>query len=330
MNVAIVGHGMTGAWHARALSGTGATLHTLVGRRPEPTREFAEEHGFRGWTTDVTAMLGDPEVDAVVLASPSETHAPVARRALAAGKHCLVEIPLAMDLAAAESLVALAEAAGLRLGVVHPLRARAELLALRARIDAGDERVFEVAGRFLIHRVENVGASGYRRSWTDNLLWHHLCHLVDAGLWIAGPGWRSLAAVMAPPDALTGIPMEAALLLETGDGRPLVCHGSYHGHDRVFDLLVVTDRDSYRLDVFSDTITSGSGTAAIAGEEENCAQLTRDFVLAVRERRAPWVDARAVLPAIRALQAAQDAWDERHGAIALPGRGLSDETGATS
>ena len=47
VNVCIVGHGMMGAWHANALEGTGAVPHTLVGRRPEATAEFATEPRIR-------------------------------------------------------------------------------------------------------------------------------------------------------------------------------------------------------------------------------------------------------------------------------------------
>ena len=39
-------------------------------------------------------------------------------------------------------------------------------------------------GRFFIHRLDNVGATGLQRSWTDNLLWHHTTHLIDFGLWV--------------------------------------------------------------------------------------------------------------------------------------------------
>ena len=48
MNICMVGYGMMGVWHSDALQGGDVRLHTLVGRRPEATREFAE-HYFRRW-----------------------------------------------------------------------------------------------------------------------------------------------------------------------------------------------------------------------------------------------------------------------------------------
>ena len=75
MNIAMIGHGMMGTWHSEALRAIpGVALHTLVGRRPEPTAEFAARYGYRRHTTDLDAVLADPAVDAVIVGSPSEQH----------------------------------------------------------------------------------------------------------------------------------------------------------------------------------------------------------------------------------------------------------------
>jgi 2-hydroxy-4-carboxymuconate semialdehyde hemiacetal dehydrogenase len=92
---------------------------------------------------------------------------------LETGKHALVEIPIAMNLADAERVVAAALDRGLTLGVVYPMRFRAERQPVVDRIRRGVERVSHHQGRFFIHRLSNVGATGLQRSWTDNLLWHH-------------------------------------------------------------------------------------------------------------------------------------------------------------
>src|SRR3546814_2349991 len=74
MNVCMVGYGMMGVWHSDALAAEDVRLHTLVGRRPEPTRAFAERYGYGHWTVDLDEALADPEIDVVVIASPSESH----------------------------------------------------------------------------------------------------------------------------------------------------------------------------------------------------------------------------------------------------------------
>src|SRR3954469_19563799 len=170
MNVCIVGYGMMGDWHSQALARAGAVLHTLVGRRPEAARAFAERHGYGRWTLELDEALADRAVDMVVLGTPSDQHEAQAIRCLQAGKHTLIEIPVAMSLAGAERVVAAGERSGLVYGLSHPMRFRREREGLRARILAGEERIGHIAGRFFIKRLVNIGATGYRRSWIDNIL----------------------------------------------------------------------------------------------------------------------------------------------------------------
>jgi 2-hydroxy-4-carboxymuconate semialdehyde hemiacetal dehydrogenase len=325
MNVCVIGHGMMGTWHSSALAQTDCVRHTLVGRRPEPTAEFATSHGFAHWTTSLAEALADRTIEIVVVANPSELHAEVALLALQHDKHVLVEIPLAMSMPAAEAIVAEAARRRLTLGVVHPLRARPDLIDLRQRVATGDERVRHIAGRLFMHRIENVGATGYRRSWTDNLLWHHMAHVVDASIWLCGAQPVVTGGILSPVDTLTGIPMDAAIMIEADRGESLVCTGSYYSRERIFDVMVVTDRDSYRLDVFRSQLTTGAGTTSIASEADNCALLTHDFIEAVSAGRDPIVTGTSVLPAMRALAVVQEQWDRRYGEQSLPGRPIADE-----
>src|SRR5262249_35602769 len=157
--------------------------------------------------------------------------------------------------------------------------------ALRRRVASGDERVRQISGRFCIRRLENVGATGYRRSWTDNLLWHHLAHLVDAGLWLLDAEPASVHGVMTPLDDTTGTAMDASRLASTADGRALACSGSYYGSERLFELLAISERNSYRLEVFGSTFATGAGAGRADGEQAVCAALVDDFVAALRAGR---------------------------------------------
>ena len=323
MNLAIVGHGMMGEWHSVAAKAAGAQLHTLVGRRPEPTAEFAAKHGYARWTLDLDEALADPAVDAIIFATPTEQHAANALRSIEAAKPTLLEIPIAMYLAEAEHIVERARAAGVMLAMVHPMRFRPERAPLRERIAAGEEHIHRIEGRFFIHRLVNVGATGYRRSWIDNLLWHHSCHLVDLGLWmlaLEGSPIRRVYSHMPPIEPRTGIPMELTLSVETEADQVLSVTGSYYCAERLYDTLVVTDRDSYRIDILAATQTTRDGPRPILPEQDNCALVTRDFIDAVQGGREPHVPAASVLPAMRVLQQAQDQWDAVHGAQVLPGR----------
>src|SRR4051794_22298178 len=160
MNIAMVGYGMMGAWHSEALRREpDVVLHTVVGRRPEAASEFAGRYGYQRWTVSLDEVLADPAIDAVILATPSEQHEAQAIRTLEAGKHALIEIPIAMSLAGAERVVAAGERSGLVYGLSHPMRFRREREreGLRTRIRAGEERIRHIAGRFFIKRLVNIG-----------------------------------------------------------------------------------------------------------------------------------------------------------------------------
>lgn len=323
VNICMVGYGMMGLWHTEALKNADAVLHTLVGRRAEAARDFAATHGYRRATTSLEEALADPEIDAVILATPSEQHEQQAISALTAGKHVLLEIPIAMSLAGAERVVAAAERASRILAMSHPMRFQFAAMPLLERLKTGEERVRHMAGRFFIKRLVNVGATGYARSWIDNILWHHFCHFVDLGLFLSdGAPIRRVQSHMGPLHPTTGIPMECTVLVETESDQSLLVHGSYHAAYRLYDQLVVTERDTYLCDILAGTIRTATGTTAMASEQENASRIPLDFVEAVRDGREPFVPGRAVLPAMRVLQAVQDDWDRRWGSGSLPGRPL--------
>ena len=134
-----------------------------------------------------------------------------------------------MSLAGAERVVAAGERSGRVYGLCHPMRFRREREALRARVQAGEEQIRHIAGRFFIKRLVNIGATGYRRSWSDNILWHHFCHFVDLGMFLFDfAPVRRVQGHLGALHATTGIPMECAVLVETEADQTLLVHGSYH------------------------------------------------------------------------------------------------------
>ena len=89
-------------------------------------------------TADLDDLLGDPELDAVVLATPVPTHAALAAQVLDAGKHCFVEKPLAQSVADAERAVAAAESSGRHLMVGHLLEYHPAVAVLKDIAISGD------------------------------------------------------------------------------------------------------------------------------------------------------------------------------------------------
>ncbi len=323
MNICMVGYGMMGVWHTEALKQTDAVLHTVVGRRAEGAQAFADQYGYKHASVSLDKALANPEIDIVILGTPSDQHEEQAIQCLEAGKHTLIEIPIAMSLKGAERVVAAGEKSGKVYGLCHPMRFRREREALRERVQGGEEKICHIAGRFFIKRLVNIGATGYQRSWIDNILWHHFCHFTDLGMFLFDDApIRRVQSYMGQVHEQVGIPMECVILVETEADQTLLVHGSYHAAYRFYDKLIVTDKDTYFYDILSGTLRTAEATTAIENEQENCARVIFDFLDAVKNNRPPLASGPSVLPAMRVLQAVQDEWDSKYGVRSIPGRPL--------
>lgn len=132
--VCVIGAGQWGKNHVRVFHELGALRYVC------DTQEAALKGiDFPGVikTTSVDQALNDPEVDALVIASSAQTHFPLARRALDAGKHVLVEKPMAMTLAEANEMASLAREKGKVLMVGHLLRYHPAVRKLKQMISEG-------------------------------------------------------------------------------------------------------------------------------------------------------------------------------------------------
>ncbi len=129
-------------------------------------------------TADLDDLLADPELDAVVVATPVPTHAELALRALDAGKHVFVEKPLAQSVEAAEEVAAAAERAGRLLMVGHLLEYHPGIERLKQIADGGD------LGD--IHYVYSNRLNLGKLRADENALWSLGAHDVSVVLRLAG------------------------------------------------------------------------------------------------------------------------------------------------
>lgn len=118
LRIGLVGCGAMGRNHARVVHETGAKLVGVADPDAATARQVAERYGA-AWHPDPAALLKDASIDALVVATPTAYHFDVARDALEAGKHVLVEKPVTPTVAQAEDLIRLARKAGRVLAVGH-------------------------------------------------------------------------------------------------------------------------------------------------------------------------------------------------------------------
>src|SRR6476659_4691220 len=95
-NFGLIGCGMIAGYHAKAINAIpGAKLVAVAERSEDRAKAFATAEGCE-WTTDHRQLLARPDIDLVCVTTPSGSHAPLGLDVLRAGKHLVVEKPLAM------------------------------------------------------------------------------------------------------------------------------------------------------------------------------------------------------------------------------------------
>jgi len=170
---------------------------------------------------------------------------------------------MAMSAAAAERMVERSAATGLSLAVCHPLRLRPELAAIRDDSRSGANPIRLISGQFINRSPRApLGAGAAEPSWTDNVLWHHLSHMLDFALWALDRPVTEVSGAMGAPDPRLGIPTEATLTLALDDGRIIVCTASYWGCS-VYDVVLVSERDTYRFSQIHCTLADAAGVRSI-------------------------------------------------------------------
>ncbi|GAA3462339.1 Gfo/Idh/MocA family protein [Saccharothrix longispora] len=138
----------------------------LVGRNADKLKEIAQRHDLPRWTTDLDAALGDPDVAVYFDAQVTSAHVPALTAAIAAGKHVYCEKPVAATPEEVAELARLADAAGVKHGVVADKLYLPGIRKLRRLVDGGFfGRVLSVRGEFGYWVFEGDWQAAQRPSW---------------------------------------------------------------------------------------------------------------------------------------------------------------------
>lgn len=170
MKVAVLGYGHWGRNLVRVFHELGA-LHAVCEARQEARAEVAAKFPGVQVTADAAAVLNNAAIPAVVIATPAETHFPLAMAALQAGKDTFVEKPLALRSSEAEKVIALAAEKGRILMVGHLLRYHPAILKLKELCAAGE------LGRIEYVYSNRLNLGKVRRE--ENALWSFAPHDVS-------------------------------------------------------------------------------------------------------------------------------------------------------
>lgn len=260
VRVGLIGFGYAGrVFHAPLIAATdGIDLVAVASSRAD---DVCKALGDAGVEATPQALIAREDIELVVVASPNDSHAPLALSALAAGKHVVVEKPFALSLGEARELVAAAERAGRLLAVFHNRRWDSDFLSVKAAVACGN--VGEVV-HFESHfdRFRPLVRDRWReRAIPGGGIWYDLGpHLIDQALQLFGL-----------PDAI-----EASLaVLRPGGQADDWAHAVLHYPDKrvILHASMLSAGGSARF-----TVHGTSGSLVKQGADQQEAQLLAGMV----------------------------------------------------
>jgi predicted dehydrogenase len=142
-----------------------SVLVAVACRTPDRARDFADRHGVPEWHPDAAALVADPQVDAVYVATPPDAHESCARLAAKAGKPVYLEKPMARSGAECDRIVKACKRAKVPLSVAYYRRRLPKFMHARKLIDAGEIGEIKSVGLRLYQPPRDVDRLGDERSW---------------------------------------------------------------------------------------------------------------------------------------------------------------------
>lgn len=291
MKICMVGEGAFANKHLDAIERIDdVEVVSICGGVQEAVEAVAEARGIAHGTLKLADALAQPGVEAAILASPTSVHAEQATQVMRAGKHVLVEIPMADSLADAEALVALQKETGVVAMVDHVRRFNPSHQWMHDRITAGELRIQQMDVQTYFFRRTNTNAKGEPRSWTDHLLWHHACHTVDLFQYQTGALAENVTALQGPTHPKLGIAMDMAIGMKSPDGAICTLSLSFNNEGPFGTFFrYICDNGTYVANY--DDLFTGDGErvdvsdAALSADGIELAD--REFFAAIQEGREP-------------------------------------------
>ena len=305
IKVALAGAGAFGVKHLDGIKNIpDVEVIALIGRDLAKTQTVADKYGIGFVTDDLTAALALPELDAVILCTPTQMHAAQTLQCLRAGKHVQVEIPLADSWRDAEEVLKVQKETGLVAMVGHTRRFNPSHQWVHNKIVAGDLNIQQMDVQTYFFRRTNTNALGEPRSWTDHLLWHHAAHTVDLFQYQTGSQVVKANAIQGPIHPTLGIAMDMSIQLQAASGAICTLSLSFNNDGPLGTFFrYICDNGTYIARY--DDLVNGKEEAIDVSKVDvsmNGIELQdREFFAAIREGRQPNSSVESVINCYKVL-----------------------------
>ena len=303
MKICVAGQGAFGQKHLDALKRIpDVEVTSLVGGNQDATAEVAKKYGIPHFTGDLAE--GIKRADAVILTTPTQMHFRQGEQVMRAGKHVLIEIPIADSVSDSEKLAEIANETGVTAMAGHVRRFNPSHQWIHKRVEKGELKVLQMDVQTYFFRRTNTNAAGKPRSWTDHLLWHHAAHTVDLFQYQAGEVISDCYAVQGPIHPTLGIAMDMGIVMKTPSGSLCTLSLSFNNDGPIGSFFrYICDNGTYNAyyDDLADGKKNPIDLSKVDVSMDGIEIEDREFVAAIKEKREPNSSLAQVLPAMRVL-----------------------------
>lgn len=305
MKICLVGEGAFGHKHLDAIKNIDdVEVVSIAGGVQESTELTAKKYGIAHWTLDLEEALAQPGVEAAIITSPTPIHAKQALQVMKAGKHVMIEIPMADSLADAESICQMQNETGLTAMAGHTRRFNPSHQYVHNKIKKGEMSIQQMDVQTYFFRRKNLNALGQPRSWTDHLLWHHACHTVDLFSYQTGEEIVQVQAMEGPKHPELGIAMDMSIGLKTESGAICTLSLSFNNDGPLGTFFrYICDNGTYiaRYDDLVDGKENPIDVSNVDVSMNGIELQDREFFAAIREKREPNASVHQALSAMKVL-----------------------------
>jgi 2-hydroxy-4-carboxymuconate semialdehyde hemiacetal dehydrogenase len=305
VRIALAGPGAFGIKHLDGLKNIeGVEVTSIIGRELPKAQEVAQKYGAKHVTTELDEALARPDVDAVILCTPTQMHAQQSIAAMKAGKHVQVEIPLCDNLDEGRAVVEMQKKTGLVAMCGHTRRFNPSHQYVHRQIKAGEFNIHQMDVQTYFFRRTNMNALGQPRSWTDHLLWHHAAHTVDLFQYQTGSRVVQANALQGPIHPELGIAMDMSIQLKAENGAICTLSLSFNNEGPLGTFFRYIGDTATYIARYDDLFTGKEEKIDVSRVDVSMNGIElqdREFVAAIRDKREPNSSVTQVLPCYEVL-----------------------------
>ena len=309
INIAIVGLGSIAEYHLRSFSNLpDVNLRAVMSRKKESVDRVMNKYGVEKGFRNYDELLADDKTNAIVLCTPNNLHFEMAKSALNAGKHVLVEKPVASSMEEAKELCHIAEKNKGILMVAMTARFTPQYLKSFHAIRKGEiGDIIQIIIRWFENKT--IGINWEKKKVpvdkkTSTVLYQHGSHMLDASLWFINEQIEEVYAVGSKRQVLND---DVSILVKTKKGKIITSTHSFNSLQKIHDMVVLGTKGVIEIKGYEQMKVNGVlrvNTTWQEGFEQGVNAQSKEFIASIRDNKDPISSGKELLVSFNVLEKA--------------------------